>query len=156
MSIINEALKKTENSILQNETKKNACAIKTNAPKSFLLYSLILLLGIFLSSFIFSLLSHKTKITQAPQKIIPVTPPPAPTLAIVPAQPILPPEEPKIVQEVFVLNGIFFSYNDSYALINNQIVRENVMVDGARVLAITENTVELDNQGKPLTLTLGR
>jgi hypothetical protein len=156
MSIINEALKKTENSILQNETKKNASPIKTNAPKSFLLYSLILLLDIFLSSFIFSLLSHKTKIAQTPQKIIPVTPPPAPALPIVPAQPILPLEEPKVVQEVFVLNGIFFSHNDSYALINNQIVRENVMVDGARVLKITENTVELDNQGKPLTLTSGR
>lgn len=157
MSIINEALKKTENSILQNKAKKNALPVKKIRSKSFLLYTLILLIGIFLSNFIFSLLGHKTKLAQAPGKIIPAaTSQQAPALPIFPTEPILPKEEHNPPQGVFVLNGIFFSDNDSYALINNQIVRENIMVDGAKVVAITQNTVELDNQGKSITLTSGR
>ena len=57
---------------------------------------------------------------------------------------------------MFVLNGIFFSDNDSYALINNQIVRENDYVDAAKVSSITANTVELDNAGTTITLTTPR
>jgi len=153
MSIINEALKKTENSILQNEAKKNASADKKIKAKPFLLYILILLIGIFLSNFIFSLLGHKAKIAQTPEKTTPQQPL---ALPIFPPQPMLPQEEHKTPPGTFVLNGIFFSNDDSYALINNQIVRENESVDGAKVVAITENTVELDNQGKSITLSSGK
>ncbi|MDP2831372.1 MAG: hypothetical protein Q8O02_03905, partial [Candidatus Omnitrophota bacterium] len=56
----------------------------------------------------------------------------------------------------FVLNGIFFSDEDGYALVNNQIVRENDYVDGAKVGLITVNTVKLDNAGQTITLSTPR
>ncbi len=151
MSIINEALKKTERRIQQN----NSQPAKLPGPKPFLLYILILLAGIYLSSFIFSQLGHKLKTAQAPKKTAIAIQQPA-VLPFLPEQPILAKEEKKAPEAAFVLNGIFFSDNDGYALINNQIVRENESVDGAKVTKITANTVELDSQEKLITLSTRR
>ncbi len=156
MSIINEALKKTGLHIQQYEAKKNSQPAKLPGPKPFLLYILILLLGISLSSFIFSLLGNRIKTAQAPNKTATAIQQPA-VLAPLPEEPALAKKEEKNVQEAaFVLNGIFFSDNDGYALINNQIVRENDSVDGAKVTKITANTVELNNQEKLITLSTRR
>ncbi|MBP7217178.1 MAG: hypothetical protein KBA46_07860 [Candidatus Omnitrophica bacterium] len=46
-----------------------------------------------------------------------------------------------------VLNGIFFSGNDGYALVNNQIVQEDDIIEGAAVKHIGVNEVELEFQG---------
>ncbi len=156
MSIINEALKKTELHIQQLEAKKNSQPAKLPGPKPFLLYTLILLLGIFLSSFIFSLLGHKIKTARAPNKTAASLKQPL-VLASLPEAPALAKKEEKDSPETtFVLNGIFFSDNDGYALVNNQIVRENDSVDGAKVTKITANTVELNNQEKPVILSTRR
>lgn len=155
MSIINEALKKTEQYIQQNEAKKNSLSGKLPGPRPFLLYILILLAGISLSSLIFSLLGHKIKTAQVPKKAAiaiqqPVVLPP------LPEKTSLAKEEQKAPEAAFVLNGIFFSDNDGYALINNQIVRENDSVDGAKVKKITANSVELNSQEKLITLSTRR
>ncbi|MDP2928094.1 MAG: hypothetical protein Q8N80_04790 [Candidatus Omnitrophota bacterium] len=155
MSIINEALKKTEEYLQKNAAKDNLLAPKPAGAKPFLLYILILLAGLSLGNFIFNLLSHELQTTQT-QKLnaLPViqttNSPPA---AALPSQP---PEEKKPAELNFVLNGIFFSDNDGYALVNNQIVRENDYVDGAKVGLITTNTVELDNAGQRITLSTHR
>jgi len=155
MSIINEALKKTEEHLKKNADKINPLPHKPTLLKPFLFYILILLAGILVANFIFTLLRHKIQTTQTPKinadTIIQTTnPPPLPTL------PSQPPEENKPLETSFILNGIFFSANDSYALINNQIVRENDSVNGAKVDLITINSVQLDNAGQTITLTTTR
>ncbi|MDD5465315.1 MAG: hypothetical protein PHP73_03120 [Candidatus Omnitrophica bacterium] len=156
MSIINEALKKTGQYIQQNEAKNNPLPAKLPGPRILLAYILILLTGIFLSSFIFSLLGRKIKTAQVAKKTAIPVQQPALVLPPPPEEPALVKEEKNVPETAFVLNGIFFSDNDGYALINNQIVRENDSVDGARVTRITANTVELNNQEKPVTLSTRR
>ncbi len=158
MSIINEALKKTEAQLQKNADKENSSLpAKPAQAKRFILYFLILLTGLLLGNFIFSLLKHRIQTTQPTKKVafpITQTTNPAP-IAPLPS----PPPTPEITRPSatsFVLNGIFFSDNDSYALINNQIVRANDLVDGAKVGLITANTVELDNAGQAITLTTHR
>ena len=193
MSIINEALKKTEQHIQKNEARNSpegeglassgqmpAKIIPTPSP--WLIYILILLTGILLSKFIFSLLnrqegrslvsasqSHKpqgdglasSSQSHKPQgdglasssqshKVETSNPTPPLTLSTVI------PENNKTPKLNFLLNGIFFSDRDGYALVNNQIVRENDVVDGAKVTKITTNTVELDSDGKLISLSTGR
>ncbi|MBU4251488.1 MAG: hypothetical protein KKC39_05990 [Candidatus Omnitrophica bacterium] len=155
MSIINEALKKTEEYLQKNSAKDNPLPSKPPGPKPYLLYILILLAGLALGNFIFNLLSYKIQATQTPKKnafaVIPATNLPAP--AALPSQPA---KETKPIETSFVLNGIFFSDEDGYALVNNQIVRENDYVDGAKVGSITANTVKLDNAGQTITLSTPR
>jgi len=156
MSIINEALKKTEQSIHKNSIPE----IPKSATKPYIIYILILIAGLFLSNFVFVLLRHKTEtavtvkkspdLTDQPVKEIKTIPP----ISVVTPGPTL--EENKTPQANFVLSGIFFSDNDSYALVNNKIVRENDSVDGATVKTITANTVELDSKGLLITLATQR
>ncbi len=157
MSIINEALKKTEQSIHKDLAKETP---KVTA-KPYIIYALILILGLFLSNFIFALISRKIKATvtvkknpdsanQSVKKIEAFIPP----VSIVTPEPAF--KENKTSQANFVLNGIFFSENDSYALVNNKIVRENDTVNGAEVKTITVNTVKLDSNGKNITLATQR
>ena len=131
MSIINEALKKTEEYLQKNSAQNTPLPAKP-ATKPYLLYILILLAGLFLGNFIFSWLSHKIQATQTLKKyIMPVAqttnPLPIVTSPSQPAQEIKPKEPNK--ESLFVLNGIFFSDNDGYALVNNQIVRKDDFVD---------------------------
>jgi len=155
MSIINEALKKTEEHLQKNAAKDKPSAIKTSLAKPFLLYILILLAGLLLGNFIFTLLKRKTQTVRAPIKntnaVIQTT-----NLFSLPILPSHPAEEHKPAKTSFILNGIFFSDNDSYALINNQIVRENDYVDEAKVSLITADSVQLDNAGQTITLTTPR
>ena len=152
MSIINEALKKTEEHLQKKTAKDNPLSAKPSGSKPFLLYIVILLVGLLLGNFIFTMLKHKTQgnasppAAQAKQSL--ASNPPSP--AILPSQP---PEIKTLPEANFVLNGIFFSDNDGYALVNNQIVRENDYVDKAKVELITADSVELDNAGQRITLT---
>lgn len=168
MSIISEALKKTEEQ-LQKNTAKAAPIPTPFGIKLFLPFILILLAGILLASAIFTLLKHKTQEWALPsfkqnpksqtiqislKNILPQVPAVNPLpLAILPSQP---PEEKSPSATSFILNGIFLSNDGSYALINNQIVREKDTVDGAKVVLITENNVRLDNLGQKITLSTSR
>ena len=73
MSIINEALKKTEQHLQENAVKNTPLTPKPWQPKLFLLYVLILSAGLLLGNFIFNLLKHKTEPNRAAIKdILPV------------------------------------------------------------------------------------
>ena len=151
MSIINEALKKTEQYIQKNAEKENLLLNSKPNVKPILLYILILLIGLFLGNTIFNLLRSKTKPIKSAEKIDlrnekTVTP------VVLLSTPILS-TIPSTNKDEFVLNGIFFSDNDGYALVNNQIVRENDLVDGTKVSKITANTVELKQEDKIITLS---
>lgn len=161
MSIINEALKKTGQLIQENEAKSNPQAHAKNAHRPYLLYILIMLLGITASKFIFVMLNQKIKTTQ-PNPVVLTGSKEAVHLVSTSSAPAAgaQTEENKPTKDNlpaekrnFVLNGIFYSNNDGYALINNQIVRENDTVDGATVIKITARTVDLDNQGEAVSLS---
>ena len=159
MSIINEALKKTEEHLQMKTAQNNPLPPKSCNHKSYLLYILILLAGLFIGNLIFNLLKHTSKDNprQKPSPVnntLAVTPAAQPPLAPVLSNP--PEETPLPVKTGFILNGIFFSDNDGYALINNQIVRVNDYVDGACVREITASNVQLDNAGQTITLTTPR
>jgi hypothetical protein len=157
MSIINDALKKTEEHLQKNTTAEQQPNPPSSGPKPFLLYILILVAGLFLGNLIFGLIKNKVHTTPASsKKAAPLAVlPPAP-LAL-PAQintPVL--SEEKTQTTDFTLNGIFFSDTGSCALINNQIVKENDVVDGAKVETITLTAVELDKAGQKITLSTNR
>ena len=160
MSIINEALKKTEQSIHKNAAKEALPSGRKLAIKHYVIYILILIAGLFLSNFIFTLISAKVKTSSGLNQSLSSTNQPvkeiSPILstAIVTSAPVF--KENKTPGADFVLNGIFFSDHNSYALVNNAIVRENDFVDGAKVKTISANTVELDSGDKRITLTTQR
>lgn len=53
--------------------------------------------------------------------------------------------QPKIEPKYsFILNGVFFSYDEGYALINNQIVKKGDVIDGATVVRIDLDEVTLE------------
>lgn len=162
MSIINEALKKTEEYLQKNAAKDNPLPAKPVRSKLFLFYFIFLLAGLGLGSFIFNRLGRQSEtknlassnqslkfsaIQTPPKSAAPEIPAAIPAAATLPKTP---------ATANFVLNGIFYSDNAGYALVNNQIVRENDEVDGAKVVSITVNTVELNNAGNTITLTAHR
>jgi type II secretory pathway component PulC len=53
-----------------------------------------------------------------------------------------------------ILNGVFASESSSYALINNQVVREGDTISGVKVLRIYSNRVDLDAFGEKITLRI--
>jgi hypothetical protein len=153
MSIINDALKKIEKSVTQNPALPS---IREKTGRKFKIpYYLILILiplaGIFFLK------------KNAPQ---PVSAP----LTSIPSLPLknlrLQPEEKKSappVQSVssgnpdspFTLNGVFFSEGQGYALINNQIAKENDLIKGAKVVRIGLEEVELKIGDETITLKGG-
>jgi len=158
MSIINEALKKTEESIQKSATKETAKPNKKPKSKPHLFYILIFIGSLFLCSLIFTIIKRNIVPASAPEPLktalINKESQIAPILPV--ADPSTFPEEQTKPERKFILNGIFFSNNGGYALVNNQIVRENDLVDGAKVEKITINSVELNNEGKTVTLSTNR
>jgi len=160
---MNEPLKKQEAQIPENPAHQKTPADTRPAHNPILLYILVLLAGLFLGNIIFNILNKKARPQETPKKTIP-----AGQLAVIPhvsgVTPAEPPKEesktpePDLESEKrnFVLNGIFFSANSRYALINNRIVKENDSVSGAKVRKITPNSVELELEGKITTLTTNR
>ena len=67
MSIINEALKKTEAQLKKNSNQPGPLPHKPSGPKSFIIYILILLLGLLLANFIFTVLKKKIQTVQTPK-----------------------------------------------------------------------------------------
>lgn len=56
----------------------------------------------------------------------------------------------------WTLNGIFFSGNEGYALINNQIVKAGEEIDGALLREIDKDEVKIEINGSIRVLTLRR
>ncbi|MFA5004712.1 MAG: hypothetical protein WC561_01130 [Candidatus Omnitrophota bacterium] len=163
MSIINDALKKTAESIQQNSNSQENVTLKpAEKKKSFLIYALIIATGIFLGNFALNMLAHKAKpapITPIPQTIK-VAAPQITAQVLAEQQPEAGNTENTLVEPAkemersdFLLSGVFFSDSEKYALLNNQIVKEGEMIRGATLKTITNNAVELEKQGQTLIIS---
>ncbi len=154
MSIIYDALKKIEKSnILRGGVDKKGKESKTRL-KVYLLYFLVACSGLFIGNIFFNFLSApkdiltrlaRPSVKEAlpqPRDEIPLET--APTASVGPA---------KKLRELLVLNGIFSSQDEGYALINNQIVKEGDLIEGATVKRIGLNEVELEFQGSTIKLS---
>lgn len=160
MSIIYDALKKAQESI--NPNLKQGANLKTPGPSSklkiILFYVLILGLGLAISNIIFSFVGVPAvkpvakKIESTPNLAVKEKPKvenivelePLPALTVVPRSQSA---------KQFILSGVFFSQDEGYALINNQIVKKGDTVDDAVVLSIGLNGVELNSGGVTLKIT---
>jgi type II secretory pathway component PulC len=168
MSIIYDALKKAEKNINNpqplTETGKISEDPKTRR-KLYFIYALVVCLGIFIANFAFTYLTsskNKSLISPKPHKIAKKENLSSPAqLTPTKAAPQSKPAPIKVKPasgskrestESLTLNGIFFSQNDGYALINNQIVKDGDTVDGAVVKKITADSVEVEYDGKTLKL----
>ena len=166
MSIIYDALKKVEVSVNKDSLDKTKVDKKTYGPKLkiYLLFTLVIGSGFFIANIVFNLFTKPSQrdvnivskiqpqvnkgedvnsASELPQKITN----PEPNLATAPV------EVEKPSSPLLVLNGIFFSRNEGYALINNSIVKASDTIDGAVVTRITLDGVELKFQDSVIKLS---
>lgn len=158
MSIIYDALKKVEakfgstNNI--NPEAKRDKKPKTS-PKIYLVYLLVIALGIFSANILYRLFTPSFKISAKDYKIpdiIPAQESPQKTIATQAVSPMQP-SPPGESAPALVLNGIFFSGDDAYALINNRIVKVGDDIEGLVVKKIDVNEVELKNKDSTIKLS---
>lgn len=146
MSIIYDALKKVEKSnLVELPPGKTDKGDKHNY-KAYLLYAAVIIFGILIANLSFRFLT-KPKLSQAKAAPLPPAVAPIQVQGFKPAQ--------KEHAAPLVLNGIFFSENEGYALVNNQIVKQGDSVAGATVVRITSNEVELMQEGSSVKLSTG-
>jgi type II secretory pathway component PulC len=151
MSIIYDALKKVE-----KNTNRDIIA-KVNKERSgkkimtYLLYVLFACAGLFIANTIFGVLSPKVKPQAAPRVTAPVALKPAKETTVkaketAPAAAII---EVKKAPEIppLILNGVFFSKDKGYALINNRVVKQGDFVEGIKVKKVNLDNVELETSG---------
>lgn len=162
MSIIYDALKKVGKSIHNGpgtiaDKKEKSFKFKY---KIYIFYLLVICLGIFMANIFFGLLSQpKTASISKIQK--PETPlekrlPPPIEESPLESQAIVLTVPEKKSREPLVLNGIFFSQDEGYALIDNQIVKKGDVIKGATVKEITSSEVELEFEGSTIKLTTSK
>lgn len=153
MSIIYDALKKVERSYdAKAGAKKEEKHPKFVFKKIYFLYLLLIGISVVTARFFFTKAPPQqvepAQVQAPPQVQVPLTVP-APQEAQAPAPPI---DTKKKLEESLVLNGIFFSGDEGYALINNQIVKQGDLIEGATVKQIGLNEVELEFEGSTIKL----
>ena len=171
MSIIYDALKKVEQSNIGVTNPREAVAkaqIKHKL-KTYLLYVLVVCAGFFSANIFFTFLSHPKIVSKvniklpAAAALVREKPKQKQPKATIHTQqkPVQPSAElvasagsplKAASRAMLVLNGIFFSQDEGYALINNHIVKEGDTVDGALVKRIGVDEVELEVNGSSLKL----
>lgn len=169
MSIIYDALKKVERSQNINPEIKINKADKARH-KIYLIYALVVVLGFFAANLLWGFLikplpakvnvasGDAVKIAKA-QEIKPVGQRALEAQVSIPAAPTPAPSPAAATPETkpeLTLNGIFFSEDEGYALINNQIVKQGDTVDGAKVVRIDVAEVELESQGSVIKLSCSK
>lgn len=153
MSIIYEALKKAEKAI--NFNANLSSVNKDKDPKSQLklriLYTLVAAVALVMAHLGFGLISKpKNPAKKHPDSVsVAQNPIEQPKPVVIPAQntPAAGAPTEKIQKKLrvsLILNGIFFSEDQGYALINNRIVKEGDVIEGVTVERITLDEVELD------------
>lgn len=161
MSIIYDALKKVEESNIKDiKPQINAAEDHRRKLKIYLLYGLAACVGLFAVNVLFIFLSRPKQIVKV-DSIDPAQVPKVPTLLQnqaplqQPAQQTAPRVSPVKMSSkgLLILNGIFFSENEGYALINNHIVKEGDTVNSAIVKRIGVADVELEVDGENVSLT---
>lgn len=153
MSIINEALKKTQTELEQGQGERPK---KTgNLPFSLpAITTLVLIVILGCSLLILYFLSSRKK-TTAPAAQITRQQAVIPAVSVNPAVLISPPTttntssaETQPQADVLVLKGIFFDKKIPLALINNKILKEGDSIQGKKIISITEDHVEISDQEK--------
>ena len=157
MSIIYDALKKVETG-LKIENKK---ILNT---KPIFIYVGIVVIGFLVAQFLFNSFTPATPVSklkvsvtalkaaaqqQPQQQLLPQAQPQQTQ-----PQPLPQSQEQPAVMPSLVLNGIFFTGNDGYCLINNQILKVGDEIEGVVVEKISEQEVELSNRGTTIKLSL--
>lgn len=151
MSIIYDALKKAEKTINLNQKATPDTTDKHHkfVYQVYILYAIVACVGLVIGNMIFGFLSHKKssslkqtegiqavkndRVTQA-KPVVAMPSETAPSLSIGIKN------KPKVS---LILNGVFFSENEGYALINNRIVKEGEEIEGLIVTRVNLNEVEL-------------
>jgi hypothetical protein len=169
MSIIYDALKKVENKVGQIKAQTFAVSPKKEKNfqvKIFILSLLVLGIGFVMAKMLFSF----TLTTRLQRLALPSfnqpQPPKSEVIDVVqeplekpiPAEPNVS-KSPAIESEppaTLLLNGVFFSSQEGYALINNQILKEGDSVEGAKVMRITLEGVELEEAGVRTKLPISK
>jgi hypothetical protein len=147
MSIIYDALKKVEASKqIELETKPDKRP--KSLPKIYLIYVLVMCAGIILAGVVFKGLSKSVSTSNPLILEENMSRGTSPSISVE-NKPAIPTEP----QPTFVLNGVFFSGEEGYALINNRIVRKGDKIDGATVVGIALNEVELEAEGSVIRLS---
>ena len=154
MSIIYDALKKIQKSNAVDLNYNLDNKEKNYKYRMYFFYSSMVCIGLFIGYIFFSFLSRpKYPATKQTAKVsvqentpLPIEKPPVTTNPVVFTAPEKKPRDPP------VLNGIFFSQDEGYALINNQIVKEGDLIAGGRVKRITLDEVRLEYDGREITV----
>lgn len=162
MSIIYDALKKIEksNSVTPKAEDKLNAPSPSKKTKTYLLYILVVCLGAAIANIFFGFFTKPAKVNKVNKinKVValPVLPPAMPPKELPPGIKKVPDAvEAKKQPELspLVLNGVFFSQSQGYALINNRIVKEGDTVEGAVVKRIGLGEVELEFEGSVTKLS---
>lgn len=159
VSIIYEALKKVEE--IQDFAHREIRIEKPGKTKYaiFLLYLGVAVLGFLLTNMLWEVLSrqvNKTRVTSVPLMVAKEVSIPVENKSATLKSELKPLEPTPLLPSSLLLNGIFFSEDEGYALINNQIVKVGDSVEGAIVKQILADSVELEEQGRLIRLSTNR
>lgn len=157
MSIIYDALKKVEESAGLG-SKIGVDEAPKARHKNYLIYALVVGVGIVIANLFFNFFSkvpsrtylEASKGGEVSKIALPTVNIAKETSAV---EVIKPSSSVTKESPSLALNGIFYSDNQGYALINNQIVKEGDSVSGANVKVISSNEVELDYEGQVIKLS---
>ena len=175
MSIIYDALKKVGPKV--EESNIGSQQFKTNKkPKPkfyiYLIYLLVLCGGFFAAHLLFKFIFPEGELTAKketkPTVAVPlqtsptITPQPDIAPKSLPETPpssndnlLLPPETQERTTPLFVVSGIFFSENQGFAIINDRVVKEGDLIEGAKVERISADGVKLKYEGVVIELSPG-
>ncbi len=165
MSIIHDALKKVE-AFGANQTKTKIDKSVKSKPNIYFLYALVICFGFFIANIFYEWLFPKYSLNTA--NIVTKGQPPtdkeqavssysqpsseaATSGTSAPMQTKI--ETQKETPPSLTLNGVFFSENGGYALINNRIVKQGDKIGGATIVQIFLDEVDLEFNGSIIKLS---
>jgi len=163
MSIIYDALKKVETSQTGDSKTKIDTGFKSKL-KIYLLYASMICLGLFIANIFYGRLLPKPSLNttdivtggQPPadkkQAVSSSQPPTKPAALQTSASIETKTETQKESPPPFTLNGVFFSGAEGYALINNRVAKKGDKIDGATVVQISLDEVDLEFSGSVIKL----
>ena len=156
MSIIYDALKKVERST--DLTPRGIIRVdksKSNF-KIYLVYALVVVLGFFTTNLFWNFLLRpepdKTNLTLVKPKETQKNESPAIYNYAPPLSAVVESQSQKAGWS-WTLSCIFFSQDEAYALINNKVARVGDVIDGAKVVRIDTDEVELEVEGSAIKLS---
>ena len=175
MSIIYDALKKLETKVDKPDHNPLQFKIHKEAkpkPKfyTYLIYTLLACFGFLTANLLFKFIVPEEKDTakkvaqpavtalrnnarvevKAESVELPQESPPLPKDNF-----ILPSETGQQITPPFVITGVFFSENQGYAIINDRVVKQGDVIEGAMVERINADGVELKYEGTLIKLSPG-